>query len=118
MKKTFKTKQEWIELVKMTLKQKKVADKLFEKYLDEFEKYEMMLSNFNLWCLSDKKLKELLGFIPHIWNDGIDIVKKKSEIFFTYTIYKSEEDFQNDNYQQITLPLSTIEKYIKIRRTI
>jgi len=101
-----------IDFAEMTLKQRKVTDNLFQKYSEEFEKLEVMLSNFNLEQLNNNEIEELFGFIPHIWFDDIDIIKKKSEIFFTYTVCKSEEDFQNDNIQEITLPLSTVERYI------
>ena len=101
------------EVAKMALKQKKVVDKMFQKYSEEFDKLEMMLSNFNLHHLNDNEIEGLFGFIPHIWFDDIDIIKKKSDIFLTYTVCKSEKDFQNNNIQEITLPLSVIEKYIK-----
>lgn len=97
----------------MTLKQKQTTDKMFQKYSDELDKLEMILSNFNLQHLNNNEIKELFGFIPHIWCDDINITKIKSEIFVTYTVYKSEEDFQNNTIQEITLPLPAIEKYIK-----
>ena len=83
------------------MKQKKGTDKLKE-----------MFGIFNLIHLKDNDINELFGFIPYIWFDDIIIFKKKSEIFLTYTVCKSEEDYQNCNLQKITLPLSTIEKYI------
>ena len=105
---------EWKEFAEMTLKQKKVTDKMSQEFLSEIDKFERMLSNFSLQHLNDNEIVELFGFVPYIWWDDIDIFKKKSEIFLTYNVCKSEEDYQNCNIQKITLPLSTIEKYIVV----
>ena len=106
------------EIAEMTLKQKKVTDKIFQKYSEESDKLEMMLGNFNLHHLNNNEIKELFGFIPHIWFDDIDIIKKKSEIFLSYTVCKSEEDYQNDNIKKITLPLSAIISLTLSKNTI
>jgi|GEM_PF-4989774 len=106
-------KHSWTKVAEMTLTQKNITDDILQKSYDESKKLDMMLSNFVLTHLNDNEITELFGFIPHIWFEDIDIIKKKSEIFLTYTICKYEEDYQNDNIQKITLPLSIIEKYIK-----
>ena len=103
-----------IEFAKMTLKQKKVTDKMSQEFLGEIDKLERMLSNYNLQHLNDNEIVELFGFVPYIWWDDIDIFKKKSEIFLTYNVCKSEEDYHSCNNQKITLPLSAIEKYFTV----
>jgi len=105
---------EWKEFAELTLKQKKVADKMSQEFIGEIDKLEGMLSNFDLQHLNDNEIVELFGFIPYIWWDDIDIFKKKSEIFLTYNVCKSEEDYHNCNNQKIILPLSTVEKYIAV----
>ena len=107
-------KIEWEKVAAMTLKQKKVADEIFQKYLDEYEKYEALRSKFDLSHLEDYELEELFGFIPYELFYQAEIITEKSNIFLTYGIYKSEEDSQKDfNHQKITFPLSVVEKYLK-----
>jgi hypothetical protein len=106
-------KNKWEEIAEMTLKQGKIADKLFQKYLEESEKYEKLLSNFDLFHLQENGIEELFGFIPYELFNCKNIIRKKSEICLTYLVYKSEEDFQSDNIQEITLPLSAVDKFLR-----
>jgi len=127
-------KIEWEKIAEMTMNQLEVAcelrgkafdqldklnekafDKLYSKATDQYEKYEALLSKFNLSHLEDNELEELFGFIPY--DDDpfpqIEIIMKESKIFLTYFVYKSEEDYKKNISQKITFPLSFVEKYLK-----
>ena len=96
-------------------------DKLYGKAIEHYEKYEALLSKFDLSHLEDNELEELFGFIPYEYTfPEAEIIMKESKIFLTYGVYKSEEDYQKKfiSPQEITFPLSVVEKYLIKKKTI
>jgi len=95
-------------------------DKLYDKAHDHYEKYDALRSKFDLSHLEDNELEELFGFIPYFDPvfPTLEITMKESKIFLTYRVYKSEEDFQKNICQEITFPLSVVEKYLRKKKTI